>query len=131
MKAFVLYSKNISCGCMKNINTSLDPNRRKDSPEWRAWRDMKDRCYNPNKKEYFRYGGRGIKVCDRWLNNYDNFYSDMGKRPNKGLSIDRIDVDGNYEPSNCKWSTAKEQANNTRRNIAYKMKNKIGEYGTV
>jgi hypothetical protein len=75
---------------------------------------MKTRCYNPNTEYYKHYGGRGIKVCDRWLNSYENFLKDMGPKPSLIYSLDRIDVNGNYEPSNCKWSTPKEQVNNRR-----------------
>lgn len=77
----------------------------------RAYYDMKNRCYNPKNKRYHRYGGRGIVVCQRWLYNIENFINDMGF-PSKHLQLDRINNEGNYEPSNCKWSTIKEQANN-------------------
>lgn len=87
----------------------------KNTPEYRTWIDMKKRCYNANSKDYKDYGQRGITVCDKWLHSFLAFYEDIGKRP-VGLSIDRIDVDGNYESSNCKWSTPKEQARNRRSN---------------
>ena len=76
-----------------------------------SWSQMHSRCRNPNHNRFHRYGGRGIVVCERWAT-FDNFLEDMGGAWRKGLSIDRINNDGNYEPANCKWSTPKEQANN-------------------
>jgi len=81
--------------------------------EYRSWNSMLQRCTNPYNDRYGSYGGRGITVCETWLNSFENFLQDMGKR-HEGTSLDRIDVDGNYEPSNCRWATAKEQQNNTR-----------------
>ncbi len=81
---------------------------------YRSWQAMKMRCYNENHKAYKNYGGRGIKVCDRWLK-FENFLADMGERP-EGKTLERIDGDKNYEPSNCKWSDRFEQNNNTSRN---------------
>lgn len=86
-------------------------------PAYHNWEQMIQRCNNPKKDNYHLYGGRGIKVCERWRN-FANFIADMGEKPTTKHSIDRIDNDGNYEPSNCKWSTAKEQAQNRRPNSA-------------
>lgn len=84
------------------------------SPELRTWHHMIERCYSKTCKDYVNYGGRGITVCERWLK-FENFWNDMGVRP-EGCSLDRIDVNGNYEPSNCRWATKLIQSHNTRRN---------------
>ena len=87
------------------------------SPEYIAWEGMKARCENRNSKDYPRYGGSGIKVCDRWKKSFLDFLQDMGERP-LGKSLDRIDNNGNYELANCKWSTSSEQAKNRRKSNA-------------
>jgi hypothetical protein len=77
---------------------------------------MKQRCFNPNAPDFDRYGGRGITVCERWRTSFSNFLTDMGERP-EGMTLDRIDVDGDYTPENCRWATSSEQQRNTRVSI--------------
>jgi hypothetical protein len=82
--------------------------------EYTAWTNMKIRCLNPRAQNYALYGGRGITVCDRWRDSFEHFLADVGRRPSPLHSVDRIDPNGNYEPSNVRWSTVKEQAQNRR-----------------
>ena len=86
------------------------------TPEYKTWARMKTRCYNKKDIDYFRYGGRGIVVCDRWLHSFLAFYTDMGPKPFSKAQIDRIDNDGNYEPGNCRWATAAQNGRNRSNN---------------
>jgi hypothetical protein len=105
-----------SCGCLQREMTGgiHRTHGRYETPEYHAWESMKQRCYNKRHASYSDYGGRGITMCDRWLESFENFFSDMGKKPSAHHSIDRRDNDGNYDPSNCRWATDSEQRRNKR-----------------
>lgn len=106
-----------SCGCvMKQINRAAKTTHGgRGMPEYEIWCSMIKRCENPNHHAYARYGGRGIAVCPGWRADFAVFLRDVGHRPNPELSLDRLDNDGNYEPGNVRWATAKEQAANRRK----------------
>lgn len=108
--------KQVSCGCyhLETITTHGATTGKVKTAEYKVWQEMRRRCYDENGAHYKDYGGRGITVCDRWINSFENFLGDMGKRTSSKHSIDRIHNDGDYEPSNCHWATGGEQANNQR-----------------
>lgn len=111
-----------SCGCYHKEQARAYSTKHgmKGTRLYRIWNRMKDRCNNVNNYDYARYGERGIKVCDAWLTDFEAFHDwAMNNGYQDGLTIDRIDVDGNYEPDNCRWATSKQQARNTTRNRYY------------
>jgi hypothetical protein len=106
-----------SCGCISK-ESFVQRNTKhgmRSTPEYRAWCGLKSRCLNTKVRNYKDYGGRGITVCEEWVKSFSAFHGDMGDRPSSTHSIERIDVNGNYEPSNCKWIENKFQARNKRK----------------
>ena len=124
VRAYNLKSeKTKSCGCLQKERTSLrfkshgmtrQPNGRQ-TPEYKAWTEMKQRCFNPNSQKFSSYGGRGITVDKRWIE-FSNFFADMGFRPSPKHSLDRVNNDGPYSPENCRWATIRQQSRNKRTN---------------
>lgn len=125
--------KTKSCGCWQSEMTSkrFRTHGKTKTPEYRIWSAMKKRCTDTKNIGYRIYGGRGIKVCESWMNSFPNFISDMGTRPSSGHSIERKNVNGNYEPSNCCWATRAEQAKNYRRTEYYRFIDKLKALGFI
>lgn len=98
-----------SCGCLRVEATKTHGMTK--TRTFKSWESMKQRCNNPKAPSYSSYGGRGIRVCDRWLENFSFFFEDMGERP-EGKTLDRVDVNGDYTPENCRWASASEQQRN-------------------
>jgi hypothetical protein len=109
----LLSGRTKSCWCWKTADVSRHGESKHDI--YRIWAGMKQRCNRPKTRSYKYYGARGVIVCERWIKSFDAFLKDMGPRPSKRHSIDRINNDGNYEPENCRWATAKQQAANKRK----------------
>lgn len=121
--------KTKSCGCLVSEvhrkHGQGHPSHR--TPEYRAYDNMKSRCYNPNATGYDDYGLLGIEVCDRWLESFENFYEDMGNRPHDSFMLDRIDVYGNYTPENCRW-VDRSVSNYNRRKLEKNVSGRTGVY---
>ena len=114
-----------SCGCYKSefFSKNTSTHRLTGTRVYRSWSSARQRCINPNDNNYIHYGARGIKICERW-NSFEVFLKDMGNPPSLNHTIERIDVNGNYEPNNCKWATPKEQARNKTNTKFYEYKGK-------
>ena len=106
-----------SCGCLTKLVNHGKTHGLSETVEYKTWLNIKGRCYNLNEKHYKDYGGRGIKVCDRWLESFEAFLEDVGKRPEGKYSLDRKNNNGDYCKENCRWATDLEQANNKRNNV--------------
>lgn len=112
-----------SCGCFHDEAARKHGDTK--SVEYNAWRGMISRCGKPKNPKFYMYGGRGIRVCERWASSYENFLADMGRKPSPRHSVDRIDGNGHYEPGNCRWATPRQQQANTRRNVLVRLNGEV------
>ena len=137
---YLLSGDTTSCGCRRRkilaeTTKRQTTHRMSGTPIYTKWVSMKDRCMNPSNSEYSSYGGRGIRICDEWINSFENFYKwAISSGYSEGMTIDRINNNGNYEPTNCRWADLKTQANNTRRNhyLTYKGETKsLAEWAEI
>ena len=109
-----VYTTRVLCPRHYYVETRDESKLKSKSPEYFAWMNMRRRCLLTTDESYRLYGGRGIEVCDRWVNSFENFLADMGHRPTPEHSLDRANNGGNYGPENCRWATSKEQQQNRR-----------------
>lgn len=110
-----------SCGCYRKevVTQAQTTHGMSSTTEYSSWQNMLNRCTNPNEEAYKNYGGRGITVCERWLNSFENFFADMGFKPGPEYSIERRENNRGYSPDNCHWATRGEQNNNKRNNVLF------------
>jgi len=115
----VIHGKVQSCGCKRtnSLLKRITKHSKHLSSEYVSWESMKQRCLNPKCKSYPNYGKRGILICERWINSFQNFFDDLGTKPSKNHSLERLDVNGNYTPENCIWGTKFQQDRNRRSNV--------------
>lgn len=131
----LISGKSKSCGCLSREMTSKARSTHgcngTNSAEYRAWANMKSRCLDSSRPDFNYYGGRGIGICQQWVDSFESFLADMGLKPSREYSLDRINVNGNYEPSNCRWATPSVQHKNIRPQTHCKRGHEFTAYNTV